>query len=371
MAMLSLLYCLTMPRSNRNFFEVYGRRPAIRKLAGLEFGSVPSQSTFEYALRRFEVPTIQRCRAELIKKMRRNKMFPKRVVAAIDATEISVPNDSYEDCGTRRHETGSVDCYYKVIIVSLVGKGVPPVILGVALDNLANELTAAKKLVREIIYRHGRRIIDVLVADRLYLDHQFINELKNEHHIDVILEPKAKMNVLEEGLSLLEYTQPEAHVANLHDESTFRLREVGDVSKAWDGLATPLRFIEAHQLAPWPDHRGKRSKRTRHIITTLEYGSSAWIHQCLRDRWWLENENWDLKHRFQLHHLPSKSRNGIEAYLQFLAMAYSLFQLYLVRKLGGVERLAVSLTSFCDTFVRALWALDANEIDSLVYFDTS
>ena len=370
MAVLALSYCWAMSRSNRYFFDVYGNRRAIQRLAGLEVDHMPSQATFEYTLPRFDAASVARCNARLIQRMRRNKVFKGPVVAAIDAKEIRVPNDTYENCGVRKSNSRPTH-FYKAIVLSLVGTNVPRLILGIALDNSANELNAAKKIIRQVVALYGKRFIDVIVADRLYIDHKLINELKLEYGIDMVVEPKTGTEVLEEGLSLLDHEEPTPTTDRFKDDSIFQFREVSDVKHAWNGLDVPrLRFIEAHQLAPWPDRRGKRTRRTRHILTTQQYGTASWVHQCLRDRWWIEDCNWDLEHRFRLEHLPSKSEAGIVAYLQFLAMAYSLFQCYLFRHIGGFEALGITLTSYCDIFVRSLWALDEDDVLPLVY-DTS
>ena len=53
MAGLCLLYCLAMPRSNGNFFQVYMWKRALRLLLGLKPGNCPSQDAFEYVIRCF------------------------------------------------------------------------------------------------------------------------------------------------------------------------------------------------------------------------------------------------------------------------------------------------------------------------------
>ena len=370
MALLTLLYCLAMPRSNQNFFEVYVDRRALMKVCGFK-GKPPSQDTFEYVLRRYNILSIRKLRRLVLRKMKRMKVFGGRVVVAVDATEIPLPNGDYEGCAVRKHDNGRLSYYLKVIVVSLIGPHEVPLILGIAPHDGPNELKPATKLLRQIVREYGKRFIDVLVADRLYVSHELTNELKGKYDIDVIIEAKSNMHVLEEGKALLDAESPEPTWGKLKEDETFRLREVSDVSHAWDGLEVGrLRFIEAYQASPWPDPRGKREKRTRFILTTLEYGTAEWVHRCLRWRWWLENTNWDLKNRFKLETLPSRSAAGIAAYLEFLATAYCLFHCFLARQLGGPEKLGKTLTSCCDIFVRALWALQADDVVPLV-IDTS
>jgi hypothetical protein len=364
MAAWTLCYCLAMARSNANFTQVYGRRRGVQLLTGLMPGQHPSQDTFEYVLRRFNSDSIRRVRRNIIKKMRSLKMFGGRVVVAIDAKEIPLPHGRFEECGQRMHESGVVTYFYKVIIVSLIGPNVPPVILGVALDRSANELPAARVLLRDVIYRYGARFIDVIVGDRLYVDHTLVNELKRDFGVDMVVEAKTDMRVLEEGRALLELDDTAPSYGTIVDGSdeVFRFREIRGVAHEWAGLDVPeLRFIEAHQVSPWPDPRHKRTKRTRYILTTLQYGTAEWVHRCLRWRWWLENANWDLEHRFQIEHLPSQTLAGITAYLEFLALAYTLFHAFVRRQLGGFEALKLTLSSLCDIFTRDLYALDEHE----------
>ncbi len=364
MAAWTLCYCLAMPRSNANFEQVYGRRRAVQVLTGLAPGHHPSQDTFEYVLKKFNSHTIRKVRAKIIKRMRALKMFGGRVVAAIDAKEIPLPHGRFAKCGQRLHESGVITYFYKVIIVSLIGPDVPPVILGIALDQSSNELPAARELLREVIYRFGARFIDVIVGDRLYVDHALINELARDHGIDVVVEAKNGMRVLEEGRALLEFGEADTTHGTIVEgrDEVFRFREIRGLAHEWEGLDVPeLRFVEAFQVSPWPDPRKKRTKRTRYIMTTLRYGTDEWIHRCLRWRWWLENTNWDLEHRFQLEHLPSQSFEGVVAYLEFMALAYTLFHAFVRRQLGGFAALHLTLTSLCDIFTRDFYALDERE----------
>lgn len=370
MAVLAFLNSLFMAPSNRTFIDVFASEPAVRRLAGLRWSRSPSQDTFEYVYPRFVPETVKAAHARLISKLRRNKMFPRQVVVAVDGKEIPLPHGRFERCGVRHHKDAPDSYYYKVVIVSLVGDDVAPVVLGVALHNGECELDTAKWLLRDVFRRH-RGLVDVVVADRLYFDHKFINELKNEYGIDVVVEVKEKTNVLEEGLALLKEESPQPTRQTFKDRDQFRFREVSDVSHVWEGLDVPrLGFIEAHQEAPWPDHRRKRTKRTRYIITTLAAGQAHLVHRILRARWWIESANWDLEHRWELEHLPTTRWGGIESYLHFTAMAYTLLHCFLARKLGGVERLGMTLTSFCRKFVAGFQNLDPRLVEPLTQLDS-
>ena len=236
----------------------------------------------------------------------------------------------------RVHENGVRSYFYKILFLVLVGPHVPPIILGARVTGSHDEYGTALSLIRQVVADLGKRFIDVLVADRLYVGHDFVNEVKNDLGIDVILEPKKGMHILREGLKV-----------------------------------RPLRFIEAYQNTPWPDPRGKRKKRTRYIVTTLRYRTAEWINRCLHWRWWIESANWDLKHRFQLKHLPSHSLLGIQAHVTLLCVGYNLFHAFLVRQLGGFRSLGKTLTSVYKLFTRWLFALDPDDALVLVAQDTS
>lgn len=370
MAVLTFLNSLTMAPSNRTFFDVHVTEPAVKRLAGLRWQRAPSQDTFEYVLPRFCVSTVVEAHAQIISTLRRNKVFPRPVVVAVDATEIPLPDGDYENCGVRHHKEAPDTYYYKAVVVSLVGCDVPPLILGMALHNGENELSTAKDLLRYLFRRH-RGFIDVVVADRLYFDHKLINELKTDFQVDVVIEAKEKSHVLEEGLALLEADQPGPTWATFRDRDRFRFREIPDVGHVWEGLDVPrLGFIEAHQDSPWPDLRRKRTKRTRYILTTLPSGQADLVHQILRDRWWIESTNWDLEHRWMFKHLPTTKWTGVEAYLQFTAMAYTLLQCFLHRRLGGLEQLGMTLTSFCRKFAAGFLNMDHRRVTPLTRLDT-
>lgn len=354
MAALGICYCLSMARSNAEFFQVHAHRRPVRLLSGFSPNCAPSQDTFEYVLKRLKPLSLRRVRRQVIKRMKLNKVFGASVIVAIDGKEITLPHGHFEDCAVRHTENGPV-FYYKVLIICTIGPRTPPAILGVALCNEANELNKGRELLRQTLREFGSRFVDVVVADRGYIDSKLVNELRNEFGVDVVLEPKKDMRVLEEGRALLELEPPAPTYGTIELDGTgahFRFREVANVVDVWDGLEVPrLRFIEAHQLDPWPDSRGKRQKRTRYIITTLAYGTAERVHRLLRWRWWIENTNWDLEHRFQLEHLPCESWKGLEAYLELLALAYTLFHCFVQRQLKRRQAMDVTLTSLLKNFV--------------------
>ncbi len=371
MALLSLFRGLLDTKTNGEFFEVELESAALRKMLGMEKGTVCDQSTYERTLPRFSIASLQSFSKKILRTLRRAKVFGGPVTVAVDATEVAVPDETYEGCGVREHKDGTRSFFYKILFLVLVGPHVPPIILGAQVSGSHDEYGTALSLIRQVVADLGSRFIDVLVADRLYVSHEFVNEVKNELGIDVILEPKKRMHILREGRQLLEL-ECKASQGSLGDGSAFAFREISDIGHEWEGLeARPLRFIEAYQKAPWPDPRGKRKKRARYIVTTLRYGTAEWVNRCLHWRWWIESANWDLKHRFQLKHLPSHSFLGIQAHVTLLAIAYSLFHAFLVRQLGGFRKLGKTLTSVYKLFTRWLFALDPDDAIVLVVPNTS
>lgn len=370
MAMVAFFRALLDSRTNGLFFDVELESKALRKVLGFGSGKVCDQSTFERTLPRFNILSLRALRRKVLATLRRAKVFGGRTVVAVDATEISVPDGSYEGCGVRQHGDDKPVFFYKLVYLVLVGPGVPPIILGARVTGSSDELDTARSLIRETVAELGHRAIDVIVADRLYVGYEFANEMKNEHGIDVILEPKNGMNVLIEGKQLLD-VECRTSRGTLSDGSSFRLRELDDISQEWKGLKVgPLRFIEAHQEAPWPDERGQRRKQTRYIVTTLRYGTAEWVNRCLHWRWWIEADNWSLKHRFHLSSLPSRQLPGIQAYVEFLALAFTLFNAFLQRQLGGFEALGKTLTSVFKLLTRWLFALDPDEAIDLTVLAT-
>jgi hypothetical protein len=315
-------------------------------------------------LKRLKALSIRKVRRQVIKRMKLNKVFGAQVVVAIDGKEITLPHGRFEGCAVRETQNGPV-YFYKVVIVCTVGPRVPPAILGVALCNSSCELNVGRDLLRQVIGEYGTRFIDVVVADRAYIDAKLLNELKNELGVDMVLEPKSDMRVLEEGRALLDLEPPPPTTGTIELDgvgATFRFREVENVAHVWDGLEVErLRFIEAHQVDPWPDVRGKRQKRTRYIITTLGYGTAEQVHRILRWRWWIENTNWDLEHRFQLERLPSESWAGIVNYLELLTLAYTLLHCFIRRQLRGFEACGMTLTSLLKHFVHELVTLPGRD----------
>jgi hypothetical protein len=154
-------------------------------------GSI-SEDTLRYALQRQNPDDVLQLGCEVCRRLKRNGVLHTdwargRVVAAVDGTEIC---SSFARCCDRcmerkvqRRVQGelqeSIQYYHRIVAVTVVSTpfSIP---LGIRFQKQGEgEVDCALALLRELNERLGRRFLDVLVGDALYLQKPFVKAVES------------------------------------------------------------------------------------------------------------------------------------------------------------------------------------------------
>ena len=150
-----------------------------------------SDDTFGYVLQRQVPEPVFDLTCDIVRRLKRNGVMRSDwsrglAVAAVDGIEISSSfSRCCDDCMQRkvehkvRGETRTdIQYYHRIVAVVLVSASVP-IPLGIRFQkNGEGEVACALALLKELIARLGRRFIDLLVGDALYLQAPFVKEIE-------------------------------------------------------------------------------------------------------------------------------------------------------------------------------------------------
>jgi hypothetical protein len=150
-----------------------------------------SEDTLRYALQRQDPDDVLQLGCEVCRRLKRNGVLQTdwargRVVAAVDGTEIC---SSFARCCDRCMERKvqrkvqgklqeSIQYYHRIVAVTVVSTpfSIP---LGIRFQKQGEgEVDCALGLLRELHERLGRRFLDVLVGDALYLQEPFVQAVE-------------------------------------------------------------------------------------------------------------------------------------------------------------------------------------------------
>lgn len=269
-----------------------------------------SEDTLGYALQRQEAASIFALGCEVARRLKRNGVLHSdwargRLVAAVDGIEIC---SSYVRCCDaclerevehKVHDVmrKDVQYYHRIVAVVLVSTdfSVP---LGVRFQRDGeDEVACALALVQELDRQLGRRFLDVLVADALYLQRRFVEEIEDLQLEWVITLKENQPELLAEAQRLTG-GPPQMTWSTSQDE--FQLWHAPETY--WPAAERSLRVVKTFRIqnkrrvALTPAGSPRKKKRTREEVreestnyhaTNLELGCipPTFIHQLGRSRW--------------------------------------------------------------------------------------
>ena len=230
---------------------------------------------------------------------------------------------------------------HRVVVAQWVGV-TPPAILDVErLRPHEGEVVAARRLVERVVHTYGR-LVDVLVADALYLEGPFIRTVRDAgKHVVVVLKQEARE--LYQDADQLRALQPP--VVRAEGTRTTRLWDLPGLT-SFPTAGAAMRVVWAEEQTT------KRRRRGGQLETVVEEGRWIWvtdlpptavpaatIQRWGHARWDLENRGfnelttlWHMDHCFRHH--PT----AVEALLLILATAFLLTYLFYARNLKPATR---------------------------------
>jgi alkylhydroperoxidase family enzyme len=285
-----------------------------------------SDDTLGYALQRQLPEAVFALHCEVVRRMKRNGVLGSRwsrglLVAAVDGIEIS---SSFarccQDCMERKIEHNvkgqmqiDIQYYHRIVAVCLVSTPFP-IPLGVRFQkNGEGEVACALALLENLVAQLGRRFLDVLVGDALYLQAPFVKQVERLGLAWAFTLKENQPDLLQEAKALTQQSPTGVQVETDREIRYWHLPQV-----AWPVADRSVRVVKTVRL----DRRrrvtvskkdGRRTKTktsvtqesTNFYATNFELAliSPLFIHQLSRSRWRIDTEvfqtittNCHLKH---------------------------------------------------------------------------
>lgn len=285
-----------------------------------------SDDTIGYALERQSAEPLFALSCEIARRLKRNGVLRSDwsrglLVAAVDGIEICSSFvrccDACMEREVPRQVNGEmrsdIQYYHRIVVVALVSTSFP-VPLGLRFQkNGEGEVACALALLRDLDRQLGRRFLDVLVGDALYLQAPFIKEVERLGLVWAFTLKENQPDLLHEAERLTQESPLGVHAEPGQEIRYWHLPEVD-----WPVADRLVRVVKTVRIEP--QHRvtvsqedGRRIKskttltqeNTNFYATNFELGaiSPLFIHQCSRSRWRIDTEvfqtittNCHLKH---------------------------------------------------------------------------
>ena len=266
-------------------------------------------------------------------------------VVAIDGHELWASRARCcPQCLRREVKVGGepvIEYYHRVVVAQWVGV-TPPALLD--LERVApeeGEVVAARRLLERIVDHYGR-LVDVIVADALYLEAPFIRlALKADKHVVVVMKQEAR-ELYQEAAELRALVPPQVIAEG---PRTTRLWDFPELT-SFSTLGRPMRVVWAEEATTKATRVGGQrqvlvEEHTWVWVTDLPATvvSPTKIQRWGHDRWDLENRGfnelatlWHMDHCF-IHH-----PGAMEALLLTLAVAFLTTYLFYARNLKPAAR---------------------------------
>jgi hypothetical protein len=267
-----------------------------------------SEDAMGYALERYDSQAVFGLGCRVVRQLKRNGVFHSSwsrglVVAAVDGIEICSSFARFCDDCMERKVTHTVDGepreeiqYYHRICAASVVSSAFPIPLGIRFQkNGEDEVSCSLALLRELDEQLGKRFLDVLVADALYLQTPFVQAIEGLGWDWVINLKENQRELLAESERVISTLAAE----KLQDDPEWQLWHAPETY--WPAADRSVRVVKTVRQQPVKrvrvqrDEGGKKravketvlQPATNLYVSNLELGSvpPVFIHQLGRSRW--------------------------------------------------------------------------------------
>lgn len=315
--------------------RIRGRIPKTDAVRNLLSGLVPGE--------------MEHIHEETIDRMRRNRVFREGtiggyVAAGIDGVELfSSTRKSCPECLTRKNKAGETVYFHRSVVCMTVGKPLH-IILGQEMlkprdgsEKDEGELTGGKRLIQRLHERHGH-FADVIVADGLYLNAPFINEVKKCGLEAVIRLKDEKRLIFQDAEGLFRQGKGRAEP---FWKGKLKI-EVWDLPGfEIEGCPYKLRVSRYHEI-----DTVTKEEHWMWVVTTLETASSQVLWEMMHKRWDIEENGF---HQLKTYYHADRCycHAAVEVIFILIIMGFNMRELYLYRRTrnfagSGITRKSVS-----------------------------
>jgi hypothetical protein len=272
-----------------------------------------SDDTIGYALQRQSPEPVFALSCEIARRLKRNGVLRSDwsrglVVAAVDGIEICSSFARCCDACMERevqHKVNGeirtdIQYYHRIVVVAVVSTPFP-IPLGVRFQkNGEGEVSCALALLQDLVRQLGRRFLDVLVGDALYLQAPFVKEVERLGLVWAFTLKENQPELLREAERFTQGSPPGVHTEPGQEIRYWHLPEVD-----WPVADRLVRVVKTVRIenqrrvtvSEQDDHRTKSKAAvtqasTNFYATNFELGSVSplFIHQFGRSRWRIDTE---------------------------------------------------------------------------------
>jgi hypothetical protein len=272
-----------------------------------------SDDTIGYALQRQSPEPVFALSCEIARRLKRNGVLRSDwsrglVVAAVDGIEICSSFARCCDACMERevqHKVNGeirtdIQYYHRIVVVAVVSTPFP-IPLGVRFQkNGEGEVSCALSLLQDLVRQLGRRFLDVLVGDALYLQAPFVKEVERLGLVWAFTLKENQPELLREAERFTQGSPTGVHTEPGQEIRYWHLPEVD-----WPVADRLVRVVKTVRIenqrrvtvSEQDDHRTKSKAAvtqasTNFYATNFELGSVSplFIHQFGRSRWRIDTE---------------------------------------------------------------------------------
>lgn len=200
------------------------------------------------------------------------------------------------------------------------------------------------KLVQKLKQSYGRGI-DVIVADAIYMDSNFLREVKNEGYESVIRLKDNRKALIEEAEGLFK----------MQKAKVFKIKREKEI-KSWSevveykGMKIKVVKFEEKML----DDKNKKIDTIYAVSTDLSMKEET-INKIMHARWDIENDGFnELKNYWNMNHCFMADEKGINVILQMIIMSYNLWELYIYGHLHNFEKMKMTKKGYIEMIVEKI-----------------
>lgn len=213
-------------------------------------------------------------------------------------------------------------CFAEIGAVSLMG-GIEPI------PKIGKELPASKKLVKKLVARFGKRFVDLILLDALYVAQDFLR-ICLEGEIDFLIKTQEDgLDIIQDAMGLFrhyaDYAQDIEHIRGTDIE---RMR-------AYDVYALEGFFLTGVDVpikVAWVVEKDLRTDETLEfwVLTSLQTLTAEEMRQLAHWRWDIENNGFKtLNALVHTKHLYAHDKHAAQAVTLALFIAGNILQVFL------------------------------------------
>ena len=328
---------------------------------------IPKSHVFRDGIKELSLESLRLINKSIIAKVKENKLYRRGsidgfVVVGIDGVETFRSykkdwNNSYKiKTRVKEYENGKKkeiekEAHKQVNIFAKVVGMRPGLVLDYEVVTCNGnegkqeyEPNVGIKLIQKLKQSYGRGI-DVIVADAIYLDSNFIKAVAKENYEAVIRLKDNKKGLIEEAEGLFK----------IQEAKSFKIKREKEI-KCWSEIIEykklKLKVVKFEEKLL--KEKNKKVDTIYAVSTDLNMKEET-INKIMHARWDIENDGFnELKNYWNMNHCFMADEKGINVILQMIIMSYNLWELYIYGHLHNLEKLKMTKKGYIEMIVERL-----------------